>query len=271
MDLIIQLIERALPDGFDPAQYFVSVLVAIISILILGSMFRLCFGQGSVINSAISSAIAIFCLYVINVVVYSFGSKLQVLFSPLPFVEISDGCLKIYPIFDADFNHICQQITNMLILAFLMNLLEHWLPKGNKLWSWYAFRALSLVLAVCVNYCISIFLSIVLPASIWERSPLILLGAILLTFTLGILKLIIGGGLAFLNPFLGLFYAFFFNKIAGKLLSKAILTTVLLTLLVFAMNYFGITSIAIASVTLLTYLPVIILGLLLWYVLAKLL
>ena len=271
MDLIQQLIQRALPDGFDPSRYFISILVAIVSILILGGIFRLCFGKGSVINGAFSSAIAILCLYVINVVVYSFGSNLQILFAPLPFVEIGDGCLNIYPIFEADFTHICQQITSMLILSYLMNLLEHWLPKGNKIWSWYSFRALSLLLAICLNYCVNMFLNSVLPTGVWDRAPMILLGVLAAAFCLGVLKLLIGGALAFINPFLGLFYTFFFSKVAGKQLLRAIITTLLLTLLVCAMNHYGFTSIVIASVSILTYLPVIILGLLLWYVLAKLL
>ena len=271
MDLIKELIERALPDQFSASQYFISLLAAIVGILIIGGLFRLCFGKGSLINSALSSAIAIVCLYVLNVVVYSFGSNLQILFSPLPFVEIEDGCINIFPIFDATFNQICQQLCSMLVLSYLMNLLEHWLPKGNKVWSWYCFRALALILAISLNYCINLLLQNLLPADIWNKSHIILLGVLVLAFTLGIMKLLIGGALSFINPFLGLFYTFFFSKIAGQQLMRAIMTTLILTLLVCVMNHYSYTAIVIASVSILTYLPVIILGLLLWYILAKLL
>lgn len=271
MDIIRELIESALPDSFDPGRYFMSILIGIISILIVGGVFRLCFGKGSVLNGAISSAIAILCLYVINVVVYSFGSDLQLLFAPLPFVEVTDGYLKVFPIFDASLSDICTEVTNMIVLAYLMNLLETWLPKGKKIWSWYCFRALSLLLAICLHYCINIFLNTVLPEGFWDMAPMVLLIILFTAFSLGLLKLLVGGALSFINPFLGLFYTFFFSKTAGKQLMRAIVTTALLTALVCVLNYLSYTSIYIASVAILTYLPVIIIGLLLWYILAQLL
>lgn len=269
MEIIKQIIESALPDSFDPARYFMSLLIGIISILIIGGIFRLCFGKGSILNGAISSAIAILCLYVINVLIYSFGDDFEILFSPLPFVSVEGNYLTIFPILDASFDAICAELINMIILSYLMNLLETWLPKGKKILTWFCFRFLSLTIAICLHYCFNLFLNSVLQDSALTLTPIILLGILATTLLLGLLKLLVGGALAFIHPLLGLFYTFFFKKDAGKQLVKAILTTVILAIVVCVLNYFSYTSIYIAAVAVLTYLPVIIFALILWYVIAQ--
>ena len=271
MDTMREILELALPDSFDPSQYFMNILIAVISVLIVGSVFRLCFGKGSILNSAISSAIAIACLYVMGAVAYSFNSHLDMLFAPLPYVSVKDNYLYIFNIFDASFSRICQEITNLVALSYLMNLLESWLPKGSKLWSWYGFRALSLILALCLHHCLNIFLNAVLPERFWELAPMILLTLILTAFFLGLLKIMVGGALSFIHPFLGLFYTFFFTNNAGKQLMRALITTLILTVLVCVLNYLDYTAIYIASTAIITYMPIIFLGLLLWYIIAQLL
>ena len=269
MEIIRQAIESTLPENFDLSRYFLSLVIAIIGILIIGGIFRLCLGKGSVLNAAISSAIAILCLYIINVVIYSFGKNLSILFTPLPFVTVEGDYLNIFPIFDASLPAICSELINMIILSFLMNLLETWLPKGKKVLGWFCFRFLSLTLAICLHYCINIFLNSVMNETILALSPVILLGILLLAFLLGILKLLVGGALAFINPFLGLFHTFFFKNDIGKQLRRALVTTVILAFLVCVLNYFSYTSIYIASVAIITYLPAIIFALILWYVIAQ--
>lgn len=269
MEIIKQIIESALPESFDPARYFMSLLIAIISILVLGGIFRLCFGKGSMLNGAISSAIAILCLYVINVLIYSFGDHFEILFAPLPFVSVSGDYLQIFPILSASFDEICAELLNMIILSYLMNLLEIWLPKGKKIFSWFCFRFLSLLIAICLHYCINLFLNSVLQENALTLAPIILMCILAVALILGLLKLLVGGALSFINPFLGLFHTFFFKKDAGKQLVKAMITTLILTVLVCVLNYFSYTSIYIAAVAILTYLPVILFGLVLWYVIAQ--
>ena len=270
MDLIQQLIDRALPEHFNATEYFTYILIAMAGVLIIGGTIRLCLGKGSVVNGAVSSAISIFNLYVISILLYSFGGHFQLLFSPLPFVEITNGTLKIFPFFNATFQEICKEILDLLVLAYLMNLLENWLPKGDKVGGWFCFKILALVLALCLNYCINLLLNNVLPANVLNSAPVILLMVLMVSFLLAILKLIITG-LAFLNPILGIFYTFFFSKLIGKQLYKALLTTTVLTALVIVLNKLAYTSIIIASVAFLTYLPVILLAILMWYVLEKVL
>lgn len=267
--MIQQILDIVLPANFDPTKYFMYLLLAIVGIFVVVAIFRLSFGKGSLLNSAISSAIAILCIYVIDVLIYSFGTKLQVLFNPLPFVSISEEYLTIFPIMNASFQEICKEIVNMMVLSYLMNLLEMWLPKGEKIWSWFGYRFLALAIALCLYYCIDLFLNTVYQGNALDVAPLILLGIVLVAFALGCLKLIIGGALAFINPLLGLFHTFFFSKAIGKQLRRAMATTALLTVMVYVLNYLSYTSVSIAAVAVMTYLPIILVGLIIWYIIAK--
>lgn len=269
MQILHTLIDKALPASFDPAQFFLVTFIAIASILILSGIFRLGFGKGSTLNSAISSSISILCIYVFSMVVFSFSSELKLLFAPLPFVTISGGYLRFFPIFNATFTLISTELLNLLIWAFLVNLLETWLPKGEKLFSWFFFRFFAIAMSICLHYFVEMLLLAVLPTNVSTLAPVILISLVGVTFLFGCLKMLVGGALAFINPFLGLFYTFFFSNAVGKQLKKAIVTTLLLTLLVCAFNFFGFTSICVASLAYLPYTIIFIFGLVLWYVISK--
>ena len=269
MELLHTLIDKALPDSFDTAQFFLITFIVIASIMILSGIFRLVFGKGSTLNTSISSALSILSIYILCMIIYSFSTQLKLLFTPLPFVTLSGDYLSIFPIFNASFTSVCTELFKLLIWSFLMNLLETWLPKGEKLFAWYFFRLLSMGLAICLYYFVEMLLLAVLPEAFTTYAPLVLLGVVVLTFLFGCLKLLVGGALAFINPFLGLFYTFFFSKVIGKELKKAIITTLILTLLVCAFNFFGFTSICLATLPYLTYLIVFIIGMVIWYVISK--
>lgn len=269
MDYIKKILDIVLPESFDLSAYLMHLLVAIVAIFVVVGVFRLSLGKGSIINGAIASGVAILTIYVIALLIYSFGSKLYVLFEPLPFVSVSEDYLTIFPIFDASMHEFCREVVNLTILAYVMNLMETWLPKGNKLGSWFSFRFFALVIAVCVHYTVSLLLKHVVSESVLLVIPIYLMIIIALAFLLGILKMIIGGDSFFVKSFLGAFHGFFFSNDMGKQLMRAMTTTILLTTLVIVLNYLSFTTVAIAAVTIFAYLPIILVGLILWYVISK--
>lgn len=269
MDFIKTVLDIVLPESFDVTAYVMHLLVAIVAIFVVAGIFRLSLGKGSMINGAIASAVAILTIYVITVLLYSFGSKLNVLFEPLPFVTVSEDYLTIFPIFESSMHEFCREVVNLTILAYVMNLMETWLPKGDKLGSWFSFRFFALVIAVCVHYTVSLLLKHVVPESVLIVVPIYLMGIIALAFLLGVLKMIIGGESFFVKNFLGAFHGFFFSNDMGKQLMRAMTTTIILTIFVIILNYLSFTTVAIASVTIFAYLPIIVVGLILWYVIAK--
>ena len=271
MEKVYDFIGSITPENFDPAKYLQFILVLVVGVMLVSILGRFVFGKRSTLNHAVSSAIAILCIYVVNVVVYSTGAKLEIILSPLPFVSIQGDYLVLFNVLGSEFNDICIHVLDMVILAFLMNLLDSWLPKGKKLLSWYFFRFLSVVLAICLQYVVNLLLSVIVPAGFAEIAPTILLIVLLAALALGALKLLVGGALAFVNPLLAILYTFFFSNIVGKQLSKAILTTLLLTALVCLLNYLEIGAVYIATAALAAYLPLLIIVLVLWYVVGHLL
>ena len=271
MEAVYQFIESITPENFNAPQYLKFMIILLIGTLLIGFIARFVFGKKSTLNQSVSSAIAILCIYVVNVVIYSTGVKLEAILSPLPFVTISGDYLTIFPILSADFTAICAQVLDMIILAFLMNLLVSWLPQGKKVLTWYGFRFLSVVLAICLQYVVNMLLGAILPQGFADIAPTVLLVILVASVLLGALKLLVGGALAFINPLLAILYTFFFSNLIGKQLSKAILTTVILTALVCLLDYLGITAVFIASAALAAYLPLLIIVLILWYVVGHLL
>ena len=271
MEKIYELIQSIVPENFNVSNYLQFLLVMVVGVMLVSLLGRIVFGKRSTLNHAVSSAIAILCIYVVNVVVYSTGAKLDIILSPLPFVSIQGDYLVLFNILSADFNSICTHVLNMVILAFLMNLLDSWLPKGQKLLSWYFFRFLSVVLAICLQYVVNLLLSVILPEGFAQIAPTVLVILLLVSLALGALKLLVGGALAIFSPVLAVLYTFFFSNIVGKQLSKAILTTTLLTALVCLLNYLEISAVYIASAALAAYLPLLIIVLVLWYIVGHLL
>lgn len=271
MEKIYELIQSIVPDNFNVGNYLRFLLIMVVGVMLVSLVGRFVFGKRSTLNHAVSSAIAILCIYVVNVVVYSTGAKLEIILSPLPFVSIQGDYLVLFNVLNADFTSTCSHVLNMVILAFLMNLLDSWLPKGQKLLSWYFFRFLSVVLAICLQYVVNLLLSVILPAGFAEIAPTVLVIILLASLALGALKLLVGGALAFVSPVLAVLYTFFFSNIVGKQLSKAILTTTLLTALVCLLNYLEIGAVYIASAALAAYLPLLVIVLVLWYIVGHLL
>lgn len=270
MEAIYGFIESITPENFSAPKYLQFLLILVVGVLALSLIGRL-IGKRSMLSHAVSSAIAILCIYVVNIVVYSTGARLEAILSPLPFVTINGEYLSLFPILTSDFRSICTQVLNMVFLAFLMNLLDSWLPKGKNLLSWYFFRFLSVVLAICLQYVVNLLLGAIVPTTFAQHAPMVLLIILASALLLSSLKLLIGGALAFISPLLAILYAFFFSNEVGKQLSKAILTTIILTALVCLMDYLGVVTIYIASAALAAYLPLLIIVLILWYVVGHLL
>lgn len=271
MDKLYAFIGSITPEGFN-ARHFLQFL----GILVLGSLAiallnRLIFRKRATLNQAICAAIAILCIYVVNVLIYSSGAKLYALLSPLPFVSIQGDYLILFPILSSGLHTICAKVLDMVILAFLMNLLDSWLPKGKNAIGWFFFRILSVVLAICLQYIVDMLLGILVPTGLAQIAPTVLLWVLIASILLGSLKLLVGGTLAIIDPLLGILYTFFFSNVLGKQLSKAILTTMILTGLLCLLDYLQIGAVYIASAALAAYLPLLIIVLILWYVIAHLL
>lgn len=240
--------------------------------LLGGLVGRVAFGKRSSLNHAVSSAMGILFMVIVTALVYTFDPyDLAQYLSPLPYVGFTGDYLVLFSFLSGDFAAICAEVLSMVILAFLVNLLDTFIPKGERLVSWYLLRFVTVVLAMAAHILVTWAIASFVPVSLATYAPIILLGLLVLMLLLGVLNILLGAVLTVVNPFLGAVYAFFFSNIIGKQLTKAVLTTVLLTALAIALEYLGYTVLCIASAAWGAYLPLLIVLLVLWYLIGHIL
>lgn len=243
--------------------------ILLLGMLIVSLLGRFVFGKKSVLSSAVSSAIGILFIYAITVILESTGAQLRMLVAPLPFASLEGNNLVLFSFQNANYTEICSQVLSMIVLSFLVNLADGWLPKGKKLLGWVFFRCLTVVIGYALHLVVVWLFTTFLPQELVIYAPTILLALLILMLLTGALKLVVGAALTAINPLIAAFYTFFFANFVGKQITRAILTTALLAGLVMLLNHLGCGVISIASAALLAYIPFMIILIALWYIVTK--
>jgi len=267
MEFILNQLEAL---GFDIPLFLRSAVLLIIGSILLGTVGRFVFGKRSVLHCSVSSAIGILFIYAVTIVIYANGAKLQSLIAPLPFLELSGDQLRIFVFDGAVFTNICSQLLGMVILAFLVNLLDGFLPRGKNFFIWLLLRILTVAGAMVLHILCLWLIELFLPQDWMQYAPVILLALLILLLLVGSLKILVGAVLTTVNPIIGILYTFFFANIVGKAVTKAVLTAGILAGLVYLLNYLGVTVISIAEATLIAYIPLALILLLVWFVINRL-
>lgn len=256
----------SLPSDIDLQTMLKFIGYFAVGVLLVGLLARIIFGKRSSLNHSVSSAMGILCIYAVSIVVYTFNPYgLSRYLSPLPFVSFHTDTLSILAFTNMDLMTVCYEVLSMVILAFLVNLLDTWIPKGKKVIGWYGYRFITVVLAMVLHYGVTWAFNTFLPGALVTYAPIILVGVLLAMIALGLLNLILGLVITVVNPILGAIYTFFFSNIIGKQFTKAVVTTIILCAVVFALNYFGYALISISAAALGAYIPLIASLLILWY------
>ena len=249
---------------------FIGIFAAVsILVSLLG---RVIFGKRSNLNHSLSSAMGIFFILAVSTLIYVFDPRsLAQYLSPLPSVAFSGDYLVLFSFTGNGFASICDEVLSMIILAFLVNLLDTFIPKGQNVLTWYLFRFLTVLLAMGLHYAVTWASNTYLPGVLVTYAPVILLVLLVLAVLMGLLNVVLSLALTVVNPIFGALYAFFFSTLVGKQLTKAICTTFVLTAVVVALDYFGCTMLCIAGSALAAYIPLLIVLLILWYLIGHLL
>lgn len=240
--------------------------------LILGVLGRIVLGKRSSLNHSLSAVMAILFVYAVTVVVYTFKPwNLEALLSPLPFATFSGEYLIILPITDTQFPALCAQILSMIILAFLVNLLDTFIPQGENLLAWLLLRLVMIVGSMLLHYCVCWAFRTYLPDVLVTYAPMILLGVLVFMLLSGVINLIFSLLIIMTDPFMGAMYTFFFSNIIGKQVTKAIFTSLILCAVFYVLELFGYTVISITAAALLAYIPLALVLLVLWYLIGHVL
>lgn len=265
-------VKNAVPTEVDLAATSQFLLFFAAAALILGVMSRLFLGKRSSLNGSLSSAIGILAIYALSVVVYTYKPwSLDALLSPLPFVRFAGDYLILIPFQGTAFNALCSEILSLVILAFLVNLLDTLLPQGGSALGWYLLRFCMVILGMLLQLMANWALQTYLPDFLVAYAPTVLLILLLASVMMGLLNLVLSVALATVNPIFGAMYAFFFGSAVGKQLSKAIFSAGILCCVFFLLDHFGYTVICISAASLMTYIPLVLVLLALWYLIGHIL
>lgn len=271
MQYITNLLQAVFPAGFDTYAYIHFVAILLIGSLVIGLIGRFAFGKRSSLNHSVSSAIGILFMYAISVVISAFCTPLASFLSPLPFVEVGGDNLYVFPILNSNFVSVCSQLLGMVVLSFIINLLDSYLPNGKNFFGWLFRNIAVIALGFICHGLVSYLFAAFAPQVLQEWAPIVLLGILAFLLLLSILKALLGVALTAVNPVIAAIYAFFFANKIGRLLTKSVLTAILLILIVTVLNWVGYTVISITSAALSAYIPLLVILLFLWFVIGKLL
>ena len=271
MDIILSELQSRI-SGIDFSAIGRFLLLSAAGALVIGFINRFILGKRSQLNHAVSSSMGILFLYVLTAAIYTFlPRELSRYLPPLPFVTFSGDTLVVFSFRSAGFYPICREVLSLLILSFLVNLLDSFIPKGKKVAVWYFCRLITVAASMALHGVISWLSLSYIPGFIVTYAPMILLAVLGFLLLLGGAKIVLGLVLTAVNPILGGIYAFFFSHAVGKQFTKAIVTSALICALVFCLDYFGYGLISLSVAAMIAYIPLILVLLILWYVLGHLL
>ena len=256
--------------GFAGSMQFLLIFAG--CALLLTVLGRWILGKRSSLNHSVSSAMGILFLYALSMILYTF-QPLQFLeqLSPLPFFVFAGDYMLVISFQNSALSVLCHEILSLILLAFFLNLLDTIIPKGRSLFVWYLLRFLTITLAMGLHVLADWAFDTYLPDVLVTYAPMILLAILGGTMLLGVLNFLLGVLLAVVDPILGAIYTFFFANIIGKQLTKAVLTTLIICVVIFLLGNFGYTLICVTEDALLSYVPMGIAMLVLWYIIGHLL
>lgn len=266
MENILSTLSSLIPADAELSAMLKLIGVVSLTALVLGIIARVLLGSHSGMNQAVCSAIGILFVYALTIVIYTFNpADLAKHLAPLPFVSFEGETLRIFSFTDVAFQVICREVLSMIILAFIANILDHFIPEGESAVSWFILRILCIVIAFGVHILISKALDASVSGFVAEYAPAILLCVLLFLLFLGLLKGLVSLAIATVNPVLGVLAAFFFSNVIGVQLSKAIITSSLLSAAAYGLEHYGFGVVSIATAALASYIPLILILMVLWY------
>lgn len=260
-----------LAGDIDLLSYFQAAAVFVLVIFGVGAILRAVFGLGSDLTRAVSASLTVCLVYLATILLYVFVPELRAYLNHLPFMSVNQERLFLWDIYHLSREMLFGSLLKMAILAFLVNVLESFLPEGRKFITWYLWRCVTVLVALAGYILICMIVERCCPQLFGSWAMYVVLGYWALVLLTGLLKMLMTVVLTALNPVLGGLYAFFFSHAFGKQFSKAILTTLVMAGIVMALNKIGFTQFAFSQFTLAAYGPTCVLVIVVLYLFGKLL
>lgn len=246
-----------------------SAAVVCVVLFALGAVLRMIFGRGSSLNGALSATLSVLLAYLTAVMLSWLVPQWLVALPQLPFVTVSQNRFFLWDLHQVSKSVVYGGILRLSILAFLVNLLEAFMPHGKKIHTWYLFR-MGTVLAALAGYSMVVaWLERLLPGLFDQYAQVVVLGFWAVIALAGVLKVLLSVVLTVVNPIVGAVYTFFFSNLVGKQFTKSILTTVLCLAIVTLANQAGFSQFAFSDFSLVTCVPAGLLALVTLYLFGR--
>ena len=255
--------------GVDFWSFLRLACMLLLGALLICGISRFIFRKQTLLGNAVSSSIAIIFIYVIMVLLLTLLTELRFLVTPLPFASITSESISFFRFADASYTAISAELLRMIVLSFLVNLADAWLPRGKNILSWTWWRVITVAAGFALHYAANWFIHRYLPHGILLYAPIILLAILLLMLLTGALRFVLGLILATVNPLIAALYTFFFATLIGKQITKAVLTTGILSGVILLMQDLSITSLSLMPEALIAYVPFLLLLIPVWYLVSK--
>jgi len=264
--------ESYVPMDLDLGQISKFLLFFAAGSLILSVLGRFILGKRSSLNHSLSSVMAILFIYAVTIMVYTFKPwNLNNYLSPLPFVTFFNEYMVVMPVVGIYPTVLARELLSLIILAFLVNLLDSFIPQGKTVVGWYCLRLFTVGLSMALYLVIHWAFNTYLPDLMVDYAPIILLLLLVSLLLLGFLSAVLGLVLTISNPFVGAVYTFFFSSVIGKQVTKAVFTSGILCVILFFIDQAGLSFIHISMTALTAYVPLALVSLILWYLIGHLL
>lgn len=244
-------------------------LILLLGALLLSTLIRFIFRKQTLLGHSVSSSIAIIFIYVVMVLILTLVSDLHFLIAPLPFAAISPESIQFFSFTHSTYPVIASELVRMMILAFLVNLVDGWFPRGKGLFRWLFWRCLTVAVGFFLHYLTAYLFNCYLPQGILEYAPAILLAVLVLLLMTGALRFLVGLILTTVNPVIAALYTFFFANIVGKQITKAVLTTGILSGVLCLLEKMAISSLSLQPGALVAYIPFLILLVPVWFLVSR--
>lgn len=256
--------------GLDYWGLLKAAAILLLGSLLISSVTHFVFHKKTMLGHAVSSSIAIIFIYVVMVLILTMFTNLRFLVTPLPFASLSESQIQFFSFHGASYTSVASQLLSMVILAFLVNLVDTWMPTGKNILSWVFWRFLTVAAGFLLHCAVSWIFCQYLPQGIQMYAPVILLAILLVMLLTGALRFLVGLVLTTVNPLIAALYTFFFASLVGKQITKAVLTTGILSGVILLLEKLGITTLSLLSGALVAYIPFLLILIVVWYIVNRL-
>lgn len=267
LECINTFILSLFPEGYDLNLMFRSMVTIFGVVALAAVVIRFVFKTASAYLHALSSAMAILFFYLFNILLYPvlpslFGEVLKL----LPLIDVTADGVAVHAI---EFGllslpELSKEFLPVLIFSGILIVMDDVVPDAKNTPSWILLQ-FALVCAACIFYwAFQTFIDMIDLDFMEQYAPTIVFCVLFTFVTMGILKIIFTLMLVTVSPLLGAVGAWFATSMMGKALGKSVLCAILLCGISVYLNNVGLGTIAFADLSLMVYVPYMIIVLVLW-------